>query len=51
MFFYPNIIFYFLSELHVPKFCKCCNLFVVGVFILLIRPPKSDRLKGRGQTK
>jgi len=43
----------------------CCHLFVVGglcasvtwiamltgLFILLLGPPKSDRLKGRGQTK
>jgi len=43
----------------------CCHLFVVGgivylndpdsyadwSFILLIGPPMSDRLKGRGQTK
>jgi len=43
----------------------CCNIFVVrglsasmihivmltGVFMLLVGLPKSDRLKGRGQTK
>jgi len=43
----------------------CCHLFVVGglrasviriamlagVFILLLGPPKPDRLKDRGQTK